>query len=105
VPAVIQQSSNVSIAVTTNLGNISFVVTAEFYYENGNNKTQNTEHAYMSGNTTDGSGHDTFNWQCWHIPPGQLKKMTNPRAVFQATATDGTGRSVASQMVTAQVTA
>ncbi|MBV9616256.1 MAG: hypothetical protein JO031_12435 [Ktedonobacteraceae bacterium] len=103
VPSSIAPDSNVPISVTTNLGNVPFDVTAEFYYTDRNGQTQNTRHADINGNTTDTNGNATINWQSWHIPPGQLKKMTNPRAVFQAIATDNNGNSVSSQTATAQV--
>ena len=103
VPSSIAPNSNVPISVTTNLGNVPFDVIAEFYYTDKNGQTQNTRHANINGNTTDTNGNATINWQSWHIPPGQLKKMTNPRAVFQAIATDNNGNSVSSQTATAQV--
>ncbi|MBV9711334.1 MAG: serine/threonine protein kinase [Ktedonobacteraceae bacterium] len=103
VPSSIAPDSNVPISVTTNLGNVPFDVIAEFYYTDKNGQTQNTRHANINGNTTDTNGNATINWQSWHIPPGQLKKMTNPRAVFQAIATDNNGNSVSSQTATAQV--
>ncbi|MBA2395613.1 MAG: protein kinase [Ktedonobacteraceae bacterium] len=103
VPSSITQNSNVPISVMTNSGNVPFTVTAEFYYVDKNGQAQNDRHANISGNTTDSNGNATLNWQCWHIPPGQLKKMTDPRTVFQAIATDGSGKSVYSQTATAQV--
>ena len=103
VPASIARSSNVAISVMTNPGNISIDVTAEFYYTDKNGQLQNDRHANISGNITDSSGNATVNWQCWSIPYGQFKKMTDPRAVFQAIATDSNGKLVYSQTVTAQV--
>ncbi len=103
VSSVIQQNSVVPISVITNLGNIAFDVTADFYYTDNSGNTQHTQHANINGNTTDSSGNATINWQSWFIPPGQLKKMKNPIVVFQAIATDTNGNPVYSQTATAQV--
>lgn len=102
VPSVIQSASDVPISVTTNLGNIAFDVTINFYHSDNTNLFP-VEPVNINGNTTDSNGNATINWQSWHIPYGQLKKMTNPIAVFQAIATDENGNTVSSQTATAQV--
>jgi serine/threonine protein kinase len=102
VPVSIAQKSDVPISVITNLGNIPFDVTIKFYHSD-NNVLLQIDPANINGNTTDSSGNATINWQSWHIPFGQLKKMTNPIAVFQAIATDSNGNLVDSQTVTAPI--